>query len=254
MNNELSRAVSSRIRLVILDVDGVLTDGGLYIGATDEGRRVEMKRFEITDGLGIKVLVGAGIDVVLVSGRVSPANRLRAEELGIPCYEGGGGHKLPILNSLLKERSAMVERARASASDLAHGLKTPLAILSAEGRTLAESGDASSAREIDLQVGVMNRHIERQLARARARGQSRLMSPGTELAPAFEKLVRAFRQLPRGDEIDWRSIIKYGLSADIDPMDLEEIAGILSDDERNELVRLLKKLGYFAQALNIRQK
>ena len=92
-----------------------------------------------------------------------------------------------------RSATAASSKARASASDLAHGLKTPLAILSAEGRTLAESGDASSAREIDLQVGVMNRHIERQLARARARGQSRLMSPGTELAPAFEKLVRAFR-------------------------------------------------------------
>jgi len=136
------------------------------------------------------------------------------------------------LNGLLKERAQMVERARASASDLAHGLKTPLAILSAEGRTLAEGGDASSAREIDLQVGVMNRHIERQLARARARGQSRLMSAGSELAPSFEKLIRAFRQLPRGDEIDWKMSIKYGLWADIDPMDLEEIAGNILDNAR----------------------
>lgn len=136
------------------------------------------------------------------------------------------------LNGLLRERSAMVEWARASASDLAHGLKTPLAILSAEGRTLADGGDASSAREIDLQVGVMNRHIERQLARARARGQSRLMSVGTELAPSFEKLIRAFRQLPRGDEIDWKMSIKSGLSADIDPMDLEEIAGNILDNAR----------------------
>ncbi|NNE24907.1 MAG: HAMP domain-containing histidine kinase [Rhizobiales bacterium] len=143
------------------------------------------------------------------------------------------------LNGLLKERAQMVERARASASDLAHGLKTPLAILSAEGRTLADGGNASASREIDLQVGVMNRHIERQLARARARGQSRLMSAGSELAPSFEKLIRAFRQLPRGDEIDWKMSIKYGLSADIDPMDLEETAGNILDNARKWTVDLV---------------
>ena len=50
-----------KVRLVVLDVDGVLTDGGLYLGATASGERVEMKRYEITDGLGIRLLQEAGI-------------------------------------------------------------------------------------------------------------------------------------------------------------------------------------------------
>ena len=136
------------------------------------------------------------------------------------------------LNGLLNERTEMVDRARASASDLAHGLKTPLAILSAEGRAIGEAGHDGIAREINLQIDVMNRQIERQLARARARGQQRLVGQGTELKPAISKLVRAFRQLPRGREITWNEDIAAGLCADIDLMDLEEIAGNILDNAR----------------------
>lgn len=136
------------------------------------------------------------------------------------------------LNGLLNERTDMVDRARASASDLAHGLKTPLAILSAEGRAIGEAGHEGISREINLQIGVMNRQIERQLARARARGQQRLVGEGTELKPAISKLVRAFRQLPRGREITWNEDIAAGVYADIDLMDLEEVAGNILDNAR----------------------
>ncbi len=136
------------------------------------------------------------------------------------------------LNGLLNERAEMVDRARASASDLAHGLKTPLAILAAEGRAIKDAGHDEISREIDLQIGVMNRQIERQLARARARGQQRLAGQGTELGPALSKLIRAFRQLPRGGEISWREDIAEGLYADIDLMDLEEVAGNILDNAR----------------------
>jgi signal transduction histidine kinase len=136
------------------------------------------------------------------------------------------------LNGLLNERAEMVDRARASASDLAHGLKTPLAILSAEGRAIEEAGHDDIAREVNLQIGVMNRQIERQLARARARGQQRLAGQGTELGPAVSKLIRAFRQMPRGKDISWHEDIADGLFADIDLMDLEEVAGNILDNAR----------------------
>lgn len=70
------------IRLVGLDVDGVLTDGGIYLGAVD-GKSMEFKRYEIQDGLGIYLLQQAGIRVAIVTGRVSESVRLRAAELGI---------------------------------------------------------------------------------------------------------------------------------------------------------------------------
>lgn len=87
---ELARS----IRLVILDVDGVLTDAGVYIGASDQGEPIELKRFDIQDGLGVKLLERAGIEVAVVSGRESPATRLRMEELGLRYYQAPEGHKL----------------------------------------------------------------------------------------------------------------------------------------------------------------
>jgi 3-deoxy-D-manno-octulosonate 8-phosphate phosphatase (KDO 8-P phosphatase) len=99
----ISREVAERIRLVGLDVDGVLTDGGIYLGATDGGERVEMKRFEITDGLGIRLLQDAGVQVAIVTGRESAAVRLRAEELGIEeCHQDRTAAKLPVVTALME--------------------------------------------------------------------------------------------------------------------------------------------------------
>ena len=75
---ELARA----IRLVVLDVDGVLTDGGVYLGAVN-GEPMEFKRYDIQDGLGIYLMQKAGLRVAIITGRVSESVRLRALELGI---------------------------------------------------------------------------------------------------------------------------------------------------------------------------
>ena len=98
----IQKATARRIRLVILDVDGVLTNGGLYIGATQDGQGVELKSFHVEDGLGIKLIMKAGIRVAIVSGRISAATRLRAAELGIAdVHQDGHGHKLPVVKKLL---------------------------------------------------------------------------------------------------------------------------------------------------------
>src|SRR6185436_9740890 len=78
----INPTVAKRIRLVGLDVDGVLTDGGIYLGDVD-GARMEFKRFDILDGVGIKMLQLAGIEVAIITGRVSDAVALRAKELAI---------------------------------------------------------------------------------------------------------------------------------------------------------------------------
>ena len=94
--------LARRIRLVVLDVDGVLTDAGVYLGATDAGTRVELKRFHIQDGLGIHLMRDAGLEVAFLSGRPSEATRLRAEELGVEeCIQREGGMKIPALKDLL---------------------------------------------------------------------------------------------------------------------------------------------------------
>src|ERR687884_888149 len=82
MTTALDASLARSIRLVGIDVDGVMTDGGIYLGAVD-GRPLEFKRYDIHDGLGIYFLRQAGVKIAVVTGRVSESLRLRCDELGI---------------------------------------------------------------------------------------------------------------------------------------------------------------------------
>ena len=85
------------VRLAIFDVDGVLTDGTLYIGAQGEA----FKAFNILDGHGVKMLQAAGIDTAILSGRDSEAVVRRAGELAIGHVVQGAGDKLAAFERLL---------------------------------------------------------------------------------------------------------------------------------------------------------
>lgn len=103
----IDRRLARRIRLVVLDVDGVLTDGGIYLGATASGEPVELKRFDIQDGLGVLMMRNAGLRVAIVTGRVSEAVRLRAEELGVDdLHQDRTADKLRAVTAIL-ERAGM---------------------------------------------------------------------------------------------------------------------------------------------------
>lgn len=110
--------LARRVRLVIFDVDGVLTDAGVYVGTTASGETVELKRFDIQDGLGVKLLKTAGIDVAMVSGRVSAATELRARELDIPCHQADAGHKMAAVEALLEASGVTWEEVAMLADDL----------------------------------------------------------------------------------------------------------------------------------------
>jgi 3-deoxy-D-manno-octulosonate 8-phosphate phosphatase (KDO 8-P phosphatase) len=111
--------VAEGIRLLILDVDGILTDAGVYLGEGSDGATLELKRFDIQDGLGIRLLQEAGIEVALVSGRVSSATVLRARELGIrACHQDAGAHKLPLVDRLRRERNLPWEALAMMGDDL----------------------------------------------------------------------------------------------------------------------------------------
>jgi 3-deoxy-D-manno-octulosonate 8-phosphate phosphatase (KDO 8-P phosphatase) len=84
------------VRLAIFDVDGVMTDGTLYIGPDGES----FKAFNILDGHGVKMLQAAGIAVAIISGRSSPAVEHRARELGIAHVSQGVGDKVAELDRL----------------------------------------------------------------------------------------------------------------------------------------------------------
>ncbi|UCC25304.1 MAG: hypothetical protein JSU98_16510, partial [Gemmatimonadales bacterium] len=110
--------VARRIRIVVFDVDGVLTDAGVYLGETASGEAVELKRFNIQDGLGLKFLEEAGLRVVLISGRVSPATAVRAGELGLEYYQDGGARKVGHLRGVMEREGADWHEVAMLADDL----------------------------------------------------------------------------------------------------------------------------------------
>jgi 3-deoxy-D-manno-octulosonate 8-phosphate phosphatase (KDO 8-P phosphatase) len=90
---------AARIRLVVLDVDGVLTDGRLYYGPQGEA----MKVFDVRDGHGIKMLIQHGIEVAILSARSSAIVEQRARELGIVRVLQGRGDKAAGFRALLAD-------------------------------------------------------------------------------------------------------------------------------------------------------
>ena len=101
MSGATERAIelASTIKAIIFDVDGVLTDGGLY--RSDDGQ--EFKRFHSADGLGMRLLGDAGIKIAVITGRKSNVVRHRCEELQIEHLVQGAKDKLPAFESLCKE-------------------------------------------------------------------------------------------------------------------------------------------------------
>ena len=114
-NAQLAR----RVRMIIIDVDGVMTDGGIYTGVTASGETLELKRFEITDGLGVKMLTRAGLFVYVVSGRHSDANRVRAIELEVEYREAHGGFKLQVVEQLRQQHGLLWDEVCCIGDDLA---------------------------------------------------------------------------------------------------------------------------------------
>jgi 3-deoxy-D-manno-octulosonate 8-phosphate phosphatase (KDO 8-P phosphatase) len=101
----MSRKPAAAIRLLVLDVDGVLTDGRLYFGTRGEA----LKSFHVRDGHGIKQLAGAGVQVAVISGRNSRMVDVRCRELGLRHVLQGISDKLAAferLRSSLKVHSS----------------------------------------------------------------------------------------------------------------------------------------------------
>ena len=116
--SELDADLAKRIELVGFDVDGVLTDGGVYLGSS-EGHRIELKRFDIQDRVGIKLLRDAGVPVVWVSGRVSTATTLCADEIGIDALvQDDKARKLDAFEELLEQFSVTFDKVAFVGDDL----------------------------------------------------------------------------------------------------------------------------------------
>jgi len=87
------------IKLLVLDVDGVLTDGGLYYG--DDG--IVMKRFNVQDGLGIKLAQAVGLEIGVITGLNQKPVETRVRELGITHYYAGKHDKAPLFEEICEK-------------------------------------------------------------------------------------------------------------------------------------------------------
>lgn len=106
------------IRLVAMDVDGVLTEGGIFLGSTG-GEELEFKRYDIQDGMGLHLLKMAGIRTAILTGRESESVRMRARELGIEdCLQDRKARKLPAFRELCRRRGISPEEAAFIGDDL----------------------------------------------------------------------------------------------------------------------------------------
>ncbi len=112
--DERVTSAAGRIKLLIVDVDGVLTDGRIILD--NEGN--ELKFFHVRDGHGIKLLQRAGITVAIVTGRESKVVNRRAEELGIKHVHQRSKNKLEAYESILKETGTTDEEAAYVGDDI----------------------------------------------------------------------------------------------------------------------------------------
>ena len=117
----IDATLARKIKLVGLDVDGVLTDGGIYVGRVGD-HAVEFKRFHSQDGSGAWLLRASGIVVAFASGRHSEATLLRAREMRIDEVledHTGSGQKLEMFDTLLNRRGIAWEESAFVGDDLA---------------------------------------------------------------------------------------------------------------------------------------
>lgn len=162
-----------------------------------------------------------------IGARVSALNAGEVTRMG----EAWPSEVLPLageIDTLLAAREADIERARARAGDLAHGLKTPLQALIGEAARLRARGENESAAAIEHVAGAMQRHVDRELARARraARGaRSRAL-----VADVAESLRKVIARTPDGEPLHWRIDVPPRLAVAMDAADLAEALGALMEN------------------------
>ena len=179
------------------------------------------------------------VGILLIRAGLSPFGRLRTQLSGV---RDGSGRRIegtyPIevqplvndLNSLLEHRERMVQRALAKAGDLAHGLKTPLAVLAQEADRADAAGQHETAAIISQQVERMRRQVDYHLAHARAATSGDVPGARCPVLPSVEGLTRTLLRIYAG----------HGLTIDVDVSpehfirgqreDLEEMLGNLLDN------------------------
>jgi len=130
---------ASKVKLLILDVDGVLTDGRLYY--TDDGK--EIKAFNVLDGHGIVMLKNCGINVAIISGRRSKCVSYRAKELGVKYVFQGVYDKVKVMERILQREKITREHICYIGDDI-----TDIPLLRAAGFSVSVSNGQKEVKSV----------------------------------------------------------------------------------------------------------
>ena len=154
------------------------------------------------------------------------------------------------IDGLLDAREKAVERAKARAADLAHGLKTPLQVLNGEVERLKSKGETEIAADISTLADAMRRHMDRALARARLAYASRNAS--ADVKSVVDRVVRVVERTRQGEKLDWEIDVAEGLAAPIEAEDLGEALGNLVENSvRHARARIAISAGLEAKQVFI---
>ena len=190
----------------------------------------------------VAILVGVALmtgGVVGVRQGLSPFKRLRAKLTAVRTgadrrvageYPSEVQPLIDELNALLEDRDKAVKRAVATAGDLAHGLKTPLALLAQAADHAGDGGNPELAESIRQQVERMSRQVNYHLARARAAASGAAGAPRCPVAERADALVRTVLKLYESRGLQISSGIAAGLGAKVQREDLDEILGNVLDN------------------------
>lgn len=139
----IDSAVARRIKLLGLDVDGVITNNAIYLGLVNE-QRVELKQFDIQDGLAMGLARRMGMPIAWISGRYSDATMLRAAELQIDeLIQDAGARKVPGMTEMLLRRGIGWEEVAFLGDDLAD-----IPVLRRVGLPMAVSNAVKEVKEL----------------------------------------------------------------------------------------------------------
>jgi 3-deoxy-D-manno-octulosonate 8-phosphate phosphatase (KDO 8-P phosphatase) len=169
--------LASPIRLLLMDVDGVLTDGKLYNVPAPDGSMAETKGFDSQDGIALQWLAKLGISAGLISGRVSPATVERAKQCKFRYIYQGYTEKIPILTEILADAKA-------------------------EPRQVAYIGD-------DFTDVVVMRRVGLAVATANARPEVKAVAHYVTAAPGGAGAVRETIELILKAQDRWHEILRH---------------------------------------------
>lgn len=241
LDGPADQSLSALVRDIRVGQDG--TPRELRVTVAEDRATIDsaITRFGWALAAALVVLAGTLIAAAWLQVQIglSPLGRLRQGMEAIRRGEAQGldgefpAEVLPLtaeVNELLGAQRASIEFARTRAADLAHGLKTPLAVLATTVDELRARGDTAGADKIEQLTDEMADRIDYQLKLSRLRTRMRAHGLAASLEDAVARTTAVLERTRHGEQLDWRVRFGAPVALDIDPHDLIELVGVILEN------------------------